>query len=163
MISTASDLLERFGGHKGAGWLAVKLENLDKLIQRFQTHCNDCIQDHDLIKSIKVDTKIYQHEWDNEILGKIQKLAPFWEGNSEPVLLLEDITINKVEKVWNNGKSHLKIHGQFGDNKITAMFRGKGSEVESLITRNSSLITVIWKIRKDTYNGGYFIDGADIQ
>ncbi|MFA7717676.1 MAG: single-stranded-DNA-specific exonuclease RecJ [Candidatus Absconditabacterales bacterium] len=163
MISTASDLLERFGGHKGAGGLAVKLENLDKLIQRFQTHCNDCIQDHDLIKSIKVDTKIYQHEWDNEILGKIQKLAPFGEGNSEPVLLLEDITINKVEKVGNNGKSHLKIHGQFGDNKITAMFRGKGSEVESLITRNSSLITVIGKIRKDTYNGGYFIDGADIQ
>jgi single-stranded DNA-specific DHH superfamily exonuclease len=72
-----------------------------------------------------VDTKIYQHERDNAVLAKIQQLSPFGEGNPEPIFLLEDIAIKKVEKVGTNGKSHLKIHGQFGENKITAMFRGK--------------------------------------
>ena len=165
MISTASDILERFGGHKGAGWLAVKLENLDKLIQRFQTYCNECIQDHHLIKTVKVDTKIYQHERDNVILAKIQQFAPFGEGNSEPVFLLEDIVIKKVEKVGTNGKSHLKVHGQFGDKKITAMFRGKWWEVDNLLesSAKSSGLSIIWKIKKDTFNGWFYLEWADIQ
>ena len=162
MITTASDLLERFWWHKWAWWLAVKLENLDKLIQRFQAHCSNCIHENDLIKTIKVDTKIYTHEWDNAILSQLQKLAPFGEGNPEPVFLIEDIQITKVEKVWTNGKSHLKIHGLFGDHKLTTMFRGKWLEAENLITSQRPQFTVIWKIKKDTYNWGYFIDGSEI-
>lgn len=163
MISSASNLLERFGWHRGAGWLSVRLEHLETLILHFQHHCNACISENDLIKSVKVDTKIYHHERDNETLVKIQKLAPFGEGNPEPIFLLEDVKIQKIEKVGNNGKSHLKIHTLFGEKKLTAMFRGKGDDKESLVTRNPSQVTLIWKIRKDTYNGGYFIDGADIQ
>jgi len=163
MISSASELLERFGGHRGAGWLSVKLEHLETLILHFQRHCNACISENDLIKTVKVDTKIYQHEREQETLSKIQRLAPFGEGNPEPIFLLENVEIQKVEKVGSNGKSHLKLHTLFGEKKLTAMFRGKGDDRESLVTRNPSRITLIWKIRKDTYNGGYFIDGADIQ
>jgi len=77
MISAQTAILERFGGHKRAGGLSVKLDNLDKLINNFQCHCTDCISENDLIKVVKVDTKIYHHERDNETLAKIQRLAPF--------------------------------------------------------------------------------------
>ncbi len=165
MISSASQRLERFGGHKWAWWLSVKLEHMDKIITHFQNHCEQCISENDLIKTCKVDTKLYYHERDNETLAKIQKLAPFGEGNPEPMFLLENIKIVKIEKVGNNGKSHLKIQGQFGEKKITTMFWWKWAETENLQTSwsKSSGISVVGKIRKDTYNGGYFIDGADIQ
>lgn len=103
----------------------MKLEHLDKLIERFNTYCEACITDDNLIKSVSVDTKIYEDERDSHTLSKIDKLAPFGEGNEEPIFLLENITIQKIEKVGNNGKSHLKIHGQFGKKKITTMFRGR--------------------------------------
>jgi len=76
-----------------------------------------------LIKSVKVDTKIYEHEREDDILSKIDKLAPFGEGNKEPVFLLENVSINKIEKVGTRGKCHLKIHGNFGSKKIVSMFR----------------------------------------
>ena len=163
MISSASELLERFGGHRGAGWLSVRLENLESLIHHFQRHCNDCISENDLIKTVKVDTKIYHHERDNETLAKIQKLAPFGEGNPEPVFLLENVQIQKVEKVGSKTKTHLKLHTLFGDQKLTAMFRGKGDDVDATIIKWAKPVSIVGKIRKDTYNGWYFIDGADIQ
>lgn len=75
------------------------------------------------MKSVKIDTKIYEHERENHTLAKINKLAPFGEGNEEPIFLLENITIKKMEKVGSGTKSHLKIHGILGDRKITSLFR----------------------------------------
>jgi len=105
--------------------LTVKLEHLETLIERLQTYCESHITEDNLIKSVSVDTKIYENERNSHTLAKINKLAPFGEGNEEPIFLLENITIQKMEKVGNNGKSHLKIHGQFGNKNITIMFRGR--------------------------------------
>ena len=159
MISASSDLLERFGGHRGAGGLTVKRANIDKLIQNFQNHCNACIQDNDMIKTVKVDTKIYHHERENSTLEKLQQLAPFGQGNPEPCFLIEDIEVQKIEKVGTNGKSHLKIHGKIGEKTITSMFRGKGAERENITNTH---LSIVGKIKKDNYNGWFFIDIADI-
>jgi single-stranded DNA-specific DHH superfamily exonuclease len=72
---------------------------LDKLIKKFEKYCEIKITEENIVKSLSIDTKIYHDEWDNEILSKISKLAPFGEGNEEPVFLIEGIVINKVEKV----------------------------------------------------------------
>lgn len=116
-------------------------------------HCNQCISEKNLIKSVKVDTKIYEHERSDTILTQIDKLAPFGEGNKEPIFLLENISIKKIEKVGTKGKCHVKIHGMFGDKKIITMFRSRGDEVEELITRHKEPVSLIGKIRKDTFNG----------
>ena len=163
MLKSNGALLERFGGHRWAGGLSVKLENLDKLIKSFNTHCDGCISEHNLIKSVKVDTKIYEHEWEDQILNQVDKLAPFGEGNKEPVFLMENISIQKIEKVGTKGKCHLKIHGMFGKKKMVSMFRWRWDEVEDLITRHSSSpISLIGKIRKDTFNGWFYLEWADI-
>ena len=77
----------------------MKLENLDILIQKFNDYCEQRISDEHLIKSVKVDTKIYEHERNNTTLINIDRLAPFGEGNEEPIFLLENVTIKKIEKV----------------------------------------------------------------
>ncbi|MEI6672523.1 MAG: hypothetical protein WCL02_04130 [bacterium] len=57
--------------------MTVKLENLDTLVQKFSKYCEEIITDSHLIKSVKVDTRIYEHERDNETFEKIDRLAPF--------------------------------------------------------------------------------------
>jgi single-stranded-DNA-specific exonuclease len=112
-----------------------------------------------MIKTVKVDTKIYHHERENSTLERLQQLAPFGQGNPEPCFLIEDIEVQKIEKVGTNGKSHLKIHGKIGDKTISSMFRGKGAELENITNTH---VSIVGKIKKDTYNGGFFIDIADI-
>jgi uncharacterized protein YbcI len=77
--------------------------------------------------------------------------------------LLENIQIQKIESLGKNGKSHLKIHGKFWDKKVNIMFRGKWSEAEELIKSNKSTANIVGRVRKDTFNGGYFLDWADIK
>jgi len=163
MLKDNSALLERFGGHRWAGWLMVKLSNLDELIKNMHRHCNQCISEKNLIKSVKVDTKIYEHERNDTVFAKIDQLAPFGEGNKEPMFLLENVIINRIIKVWNKAKSHLKIHATFWDKKIVSMFRGKWEDVEEFISRHKKPVSLIWKIRKDTFNGWFYIEWTDIQ
>lgn len=164
MLKINTHLLERFGGHRWAGGLMVKLSNLDELIKNMNQHCGQCISDTNLIKSVKVDTKIYDHERDDTLLKKIDKLAPFGEGNKEPVFLLENVNISKIEKVGSNGKSHLKIHCLFGKKKLSAMFRWRGDEVEALIAHHGETpVALVGKVRKDTFNGGFYLEWADIE
>ena len=160
MIQSAGHLLERFGGHRWAGGLSVKLENLEELCTYFKDYCNTHITDENLVKIGTVDTILYSHEWTDDILVQINKLAPFGEGNQEPVFLLKDLIIHKVEKVWSSGKGHLKIYAQHGEKKVNILFWSKGDLVNQIDQDNS--MSLVWKIKKDTFNGGWYIDWVEI-
>lgn len=99
MISSAAPYLMRFGGHKGAGGLTVELAHLDKVIQIFQEYCKNCIKDEDLEKVMQVDTVLLDHERNCQELKDIELLAPFGEGNQEPTFLLENIKVERVERI----------------------------------------------------------------
>jgi hypothetical protein len=49
------------------------------LIKNFNEYCEKHINEDNLIKSMYIDTKIYEHERDDNILEKIDRLAPFGE------------------------------------------------------------------------------------
>jgi hypothetical protein len=42
------------------------------------------------------------------------------------------------------------------------MFRGKWGEIENIVNQHTKPVSIVGKVKKDTYNGGYFIDWADI-
>lgn len=75
------------------------LENLPILQERLCAYAKQHIKPEDLVKKIDVDTKIYVHEREPISMHAIQKLAPFGQGNEEPLFLLENIHIEKKEKV----------------------------------------------------------------
>ena len=156
MISKAAPYLLRFGGHKGAGGLTVELDHLEQVIQIFQNYCQENITPDQLEKVTKVDTVLLDHEWNDEELRDIALLAPFGEGNQEPLFMLEHIKVVRVE-VMGKKSNHLKIYGEFGNKGIVIMMRGKGEESWLI----PSIISIVGKIKPDTYNGGYFVDGID--
>ena len=158
MLWEAPELMVRFGWHKQAWWLAINLDKLEELKDFMRDYCNKNIKESDLQKSLKIDTHIYPHERDNDTLRDIEKLAPFGEGNKEPVFIIENVKVNKVEKVWKNWWAHLKIHWDLYGKKLTSMFWSKWSECDNF---DLDQISVVGKVKKDSYNGGYFIDGVD--
>jgi single-stranded-DNA-specific exonuclease len=79
--------------------LAVKLDRIEEFKEFMKDYCNKNITEENLKKTLKIDTQIYAHEWNNESLSDIEKLAPFGEGNKEPVFIINNLKIKKVEKV----------------------------------------------------------------
>ena len=99
MLYEAAPLLDRFGGHKQAGGLTVKLENLDALCAQLTTYTKSRICEEDLQRSIDVDTILYPHEMTMETVMDISGLAPFGQGNEAPLFLINEMTITHAEKV----------------------------------------------------------------
>lgn len=165
MIWQAAPILLRFGWHRWAWWLSTTIQHFEEVLQIFKNYCNEKIKESDLEKTIKIDTRIYHEERWTECIENIEKLAPFWEWNQEPVFLVDNVIINKIERVWKNWWSHLKLHGTLWDKKIVSMFRWKWemeNSVSDILNENGSL-QIIGKIKKDTFNWWFFIDWIDFR
>ena len=158
MLKSHAELLERFWWHEWAWWLTVKLENIDLLNEKLKSYCKKKIKDIDLEKILLVDTKIVPEEWTIGNFAFLEKFEPFGEWNEEPLFLFENLEIKKIEKVWKNGGSHMKIYANWWDQLLNLLFWWKGSQSDVI----SSEISVIWKIRKDTFNWWYFVDWVAI-
>lgn len=158
MLKDNSDILERFWWHKWAWWLTVKLKDLDKLNKKLTSYCKKKIKETDLEKVLFVDTKIDPQEWTVWNFAFLEKFEPFWECNEEPLFLFENLQIQKVEKVWKNGSAHMKLYAHRWDKLLHCLFWWKGSQSDLI----SSEISIIWKIKRDTFNGWYFVDWSAV-
>ena len=158
MLKAHADILERFGWHQWAWGLTVRIEDIDKLCKKLKSYCKKKIKESDLEKVLIVDTKILPQEWTNWNFKFLEKFEPFWECNEEPLFLFEDLQIQKVEKVWKNGSAHMKLYAHRWNQLLHLLFRWKGSQSD-LISDN---ISVIGKIKRDTFNGGYFVDWSAV-
>lgn len=160
MLQSFGHLLERSGWHKQAGGLTVNLDKLDEFKSAIQNYCENKICDEDLEKILYIDTPLYEDERNHESIQAIDSLSPFGEWNKEPLFLFEDVKIEKVEKVGKNGNGHMKIYGLFGENKINFLFWWKGDMINNIEMKKT--IDLVWKIKKDDFNGGYYVNGVEI-
>lgn len=156
MLNYAWKYLERFWWHKQAWWMTVKIENLEIVKELFFEFWEKNVKDENTNKKIVIDTNIYPNEIKNWQTNNIEKLAPFWEWNPEPIFLLENIIYENVEKVWKNWKWHLKAHANIEWIKFPVMFWWKWDQLDFLDLKNPTKL--VGKVKKDTYNWWFFID-----
>jgi single-stranded-DNA-specific exonuclease len=122
MLYHAAPLLERFGGHKQAGGLTIAIDKIPELVQTLQEYCKNCITEEMMQKKKKVDTVIHHHELLHENFQLIDSLAPFWEGNREPVLLLQWAVV-KHKQIMGKKSNHLKLYVQCSDKQVEIIQR----------------------------------------
>lgn len=159
MLKKHDYLLERFWWHKQAGGMTIKLEKLEEFKTEVNNYCDKEITDECLIKIDKIDTILYHREREYNILEQIDQLEPFWEGNPEPIFLIKNIKIKKIEKVWKNWNGHMKIYGELSNKKANIMFRSKWNDIETIKEKE---ISVIGKIKKSLFDNQYYIHGIRI-
>lgn len=161
MLKTADHLLERYGGHQFAGWLTVKLENLEELKQHFYQYAHNTISDDQLIKVVNVDTHLLAHERESNILQQIQQLAPFGVGNEEPLFIIPSCTVLGINKVGQRGKGHLKMTVDFHGKTISALRWSKGDLIGDYEPGNT--VNLIGKIKSDSFSGGFMVECKTIE
>jgi single-stranded DNA-specific DHH superfamily exonuclease len=96
----------------------------------------------------------------NTIMDKMLKFWPYGQGNPEPLFQIENVIITNTEIVGRWEKTHLKLHCKLEETTFHVMQRWKGDEAW-LIETNIPL-NIIWKIKADTFNGGFYVDGKMI-
>ena len=119
-ICACADLLEQFGGHKYAAGLSMRLENLPKFIEKFETIVASTITEDQLIPKIDIDAEIELSDINARFLNIIEQMGPFGPGNMRPVFVTKGV--NDTGRTRLVKEEHLKIDiEKKGQNSISGI------------------------------------------
>jgi single-stranded-DNA-specific exonuclease len=105
-LSRLAPFLERFGGHRHAAGLALKVSNLERFRHAFESLAQEALSEEDLVHMIEVDAEVNLKDMDVESIRRLNAFSPFGHGNPEPLFYsgLCDVVESRVV-----GERHLKM------------------------------------------------------
>ena len=152
-LSSLSDILISFGGHKYAAGVKLEKKNLEEFRNRFNEVVKTSLKEEDFIPEIYIDAEIDSKDITNEVMQWLEKLEPYGQGNKEPVFFMKKVFKYQVETFVGKNFNHLKC--VFEKNGL--IFEAIGynmKEYKSLMAENDkfdilfSLVNNTWKNTK---------------
>lgn len=134
VLNRHSELFIRFGGHRSACGFLMEESNLDSLREGVTAEVRQLHEkDPDLFENpVKTDTYIEPAEIDPELARKLQKLAPFGEGNPNPKFLMKNVEIHGLTYM---GES--RNHARFSVCSSRAASQGNVSYANCVLFRKA--------------------------
>jgi single-stranded-DNA-specific exonuclease len=99
-------LLDRFGGHKHAAGLALKVSHLERLREEFEHLAREQLSAEDLVHSVDVDAEVSLKDMALESIRRLNSFSPFGSGNPEPLFYSGPCHVVESRVV---GERHLKM------------------------------------------------------
>ncbi len=158
-IDQCSDMLTKFGGHKYAAGLSLKIENLEAFRTKFEKIVSHSIADELLIPKLKIDGEITPKDLELDIPNNpfpklfriIQQFAPFGPQNMRPTFLINGLIDTGYSKVV--GSTHLKLSVK--DPKTNKIFDGiafgMGDKIEMIKTKKP--LAIVFSLEVNEYRG----------
>ncbi len=135
-IDSCSDILEHFGGHTYAAGLALKPENLDKFMERFEAYAQEHLTDDMMVPEIEIDEELFFDEINFKFYRILRQFAPFGPGNLSPLFVSNNVIDTGFAKVvGKNGQNHLKfeaVHTNHSGNPIKAIAFNLGEHYKEM-------------------------------
>ncbi len=120
LLDKTKELIEKYGGHKGAAGLAVVRDKFDDFCKKLISLANKEVSEKDLIKKISVDAEVSSVELSMDLYEKIILLEPFGLGNAKPIFLIKNAQIVNYRYVGKEEK-HLSLSIKSGESVFKAI------------------------------------------
>ena len=119
-LTSLSDLLESYGGHELAAGFTISRQNIDRFREEVcalaaQYYCNDTPR-----TSLDIDCAIPPEMLTLPNIEALDELEPCGNGCPKPVLMMESLTVDRLQSVG-NGK-HLRLRLRRGRYAINAIY-----------------------------------------
>jgi single-stranded-DNA-specific exonuclease len=96
---SCQNLFTGYGGHRRAAGFSLEADRLPELEPCLLSYARDHLRLEELRSEIRVDGVIPLSQLNHEFIVQLQRLAPFGEGNPEPMLISRGITLG-----WSEGR-----------------------------------------------------------
>lgn len=117
-LKHCSDCLENFGGHMAAAGFDIKIQDIDKFRDAFESHIKGKLSQDERIPRITIDSEITLSKITDQLVCELGLLEPFGEGNPRPVFSTHPCDTANLKIVGNN---HLKLEIKDNERKIPAI------------------------------------------
>jgi single-stranded-DNA-specific exonuclease len=102
-LSECKDILVRFGGHRRAAGMSITKENIMHLKERLNCIAAQKLVLEDFYPCLNIDMQMLLADLNEGLLGEIELLEPFGEGNAQPIFLTRDLRLKSRPEVLNSG------------------------------------------------------------
>jgi single-stranded-DNA-specific exonuclease len=148
-LKRCSDYLARYGGHEMAAGLEVQREQFESFQKAFHEACADLLKGRDLRKTLVIDGWLSLPELlEPAFMDGVNRMAPFGEGNPEPVWGLKEVQVIGTPKVV--GQAHLKMRVGVGGASCEAIGFNMADRLE---TFPPGSLDLAFTLRANTYLG----------
>lgn len=142
--------LTHFGGHEMACGLSLKLNDLDDFIQALNQEAVKAMAGSEKVKQVLVDGTVAWDDVTIELIGELNKLKPFGQDNTKPLLKVEAVYPENV-KVIGADQTHLKA-SLSRDNKQIDMIAFQSAHWSEILSSRPT-IDVIGFFNINEWNG----------
>ena len=146
-------LLLKGGGHKMAGGFSIKLDKIEEFNKFIIKKDNLTNIDHSTEKKIYIDSLISPSAINIDFFNKVNTLAPFGSGNSEPKFSIEGVKPINSKIV---AEKHIKsvLLGSDGSTIKTIAFNALDSDIGAyLLKKDSKIFDIVGKISLNEWRG----------
>src|SRR5258708_1054113 len=148
-LTSAKDLLQKYGGHKQAAGFTLVSENLLEFHQRLLEYA-DSLNLTSSESVLEVDAEIEPTDISWENYGYLEKLAPFGYGNPKPRFVGRNLEVLDSRFVGADNK-HAKVKLKLGEHVLEAICFGQG--FLNNIVHAGSRIDCVFELMVNEWNG----------
>jgi single-stranded-DNA-specific exonuclease len=151
-LEKCQDLLVKYGGHEQAAGMTIRNEHLEAFYERFNALAEAALGRETSEPEILVDTEVAPEHLTGGFLRELKRLAPFGEGNPEPVFLLSHLVVEDVRYVG-KGEKHLKfrLREASGTKRFEALAFSAHSSLKEFSEGDE--IDLVFRVEENFWNG----------
>lgn len=129
IISSMSDMLESFGGHKMACGLEIRPEYFDEFKKKFNEKILECVNIDDfIVDESKYDIEITDDDFNEDFYRQLSMLEPYGCDNEKPIIAIKQKKMNvepinsdrafKHYKLYTNKNNMILAFASYDNSKI---------------------------------------------
>ncbi len=146
-LKSCESLLAGFGGHERAAGLEIHWDNFERFQKAFHAVCASELKGRDLRSTLTLDSWIGIGDFqDAEFMRVLEGMAPFGEGNHEPVWGMKSVRLEGEPRLV--GGSHLKMTLVSGGRACEAIGFNLGDRKVPM-----GPLDLAFTVRKNVYQG----------
>jgi single-stranded-DNA-specific exonuclease len=151
-IEKCSDLLENFGGHMYAAGLSMKLENLEKFQEKFESTVAEMLGGIIPLPEIEIDEELELEKINSHFFGILKQLGPFGPANMDPVFMCKEVIALEGTRIV--GEHHLKLVLSPANNP-TIVFKGIGFKLGHYLEsiKKGEKFSIAYNLRENEWQG----------
>ena len=151
-LEACKENLIKFGGHKYAAGLTLKIEQLSKFKLSFEKYAKENISPECKIPSMEYDLDIKFNDISQKLLRIINQMAPFGPKNMRPVFATHNCKDTGRTRIVGNDKTHLQL--DISDStgvRFSGIAYGLGYLLNEIKEANS--FSVLYTIEENEFRG----------
>ena len=148
-LESMPELFTKFGGHKQAAGLTLKLGDLPAFRQRFQAYAASKLTAEDFRPQYEIDATLELGEISDRALADLWSLAPFGNSNVPPLLAVRGVEVAAPPRVIKD--QHVFFHVR-QDKRVIQVKAWRSAEFVESFQRGARLDLAL-TLEEDRYDG----------